>query len=83
MFENRHYVIFDITELDQIDFDQVLETSAETVRRSVDGTQTFVKYQGDMPATVAALSTKSESYTHDEILTILNTAEWSSPISEV
>ncbi len=82
-FENRHYVIFAVTELDQIDFDQVLETSAETVRRSVDGTQTFVKYEGDMPATVAALSPKSDPYTHDEILTILNTAEWSSPISEV
>jgi hypothetical protein len=82
-FENRRYVTFAVTELDQIDFDQVLETSAETVRRSVDGTQTFVKYEGDMPATVAALSTKSEPYTHDEILAILNTAEWSAPISEV
>ena len=82
-FENRRYVIFAVTELDQIDFGQVLETSAETVRRSVDGTQTFVKYEGEMPATVAALSTKSESYTHDAMLTILNTAEWSAPISEV
>lgn len=83
MFENRHYVIFDITELDQIDFDQVLETSAETVRRSVNGTETFVKYEGDMPLTVAALSTKSEPYTHDEILAILNTEEWTTPFDEV
>jgi hypothetical protein len=82
-FENRHYVTFAVTELNQIDFDQVLETSAETVRLSIDGTETFVKYEGDMPATVAALSTKSEPYTHDEILAILNTAEWSAPISEV
>ena len=82
-FENRHYVIFNVTELDQIAFDQVLETSAETVRRSVDGTKTFVKYEGDMPVTVAALTTKSTPYTHEEILDILNTAEWSSPISEV
>ena len=76
MFENRHYVIFDVTELAQIDFDQVLETSAETVRRSVDGTKTFVKYEGDMPATVLALTTKSVPYTHEEILVILNTPEW-------
>lgn len=76
MFENRHYVIFDVTELAQIDFDQVLETSAETVRRSVDGTKTFVKYEGDMPASVLALTTKSAPYTHEEILDILNTAEW-------
>ena len=83
MFDSRRYVIFNVTELDQIDFDQVLETGAEPVRRSVDGTQTFVKYQNAMLVTVAALSTKSESYTHDEILTILNTAEWLAPISEV
>lgn len=76
MFENRHYVIFDVTELDQIAFDQVLETSAETVRRSVDGTKTFVKYEGDMPASVAALTTKSAPYTHEEILAILNAPEW-------
>ncbi len=76
MFENRHYVIFDVTELAQIDFDQVLETSAETVRRSVDGTKTFVKYEGDIPASVTALTTKSDPYTHEEILDILSTLEW-------
>ncbi len=83
MFENRHYVIFNVTELDQIDFNQVLETSAETVRLSVDGTQTFVKYQDDMPDTVLALTTRSDPYTHDEILTILDTVEWTAPFNEV
>lgn len=76
MFDNRHYVIFDTTELAQIAFDQVLETSAETVRRSVDGTKTFVKYEGDMPESVVALTTKSAPYTHEKILAILNTPEW-------
>lgn len=82
MFENRHYVIFDVTELDQINFDQVLETSAETVRRSVYGTKTFVKYEGDIPTSVLALTTKSEPYTHEEILEILLTSEWASMLSE-
>jgi hypothetical protein len=36
------YVIFNVSELDQIDFNQVLQTSAETCRRSVDGLQTLV-----------------------------------------
>ena len=82
MFGDRHYIIFDVTELAQIDFDQVLETSAETVRRSVDGTKTFVKFEGGMPASVAALTTKSEPYTHEEILEILLTSEWASMLSE-
>ena len=60
-WDNRHWVIIPVTELDNVDFSQVCETSIDTVRKSVDGTQTFVKWAGeDMPATVAALATKSE-----------------------
>jgi hypothetical protein len=80
-FETREYVIFNVSELDLIDFSQVLETSAETVRRSVDGTKTFVKWDGDVPACVEALTTKGEYLTHDEILEIMNTEEWSVPMS--
>ena len=83
MFDNRHYVIFNVAELDQVNFDQVLETSAETVRRSVDGTKTFVKYQGGQPTTVAALESKSVEYNHDEILEILATPEWTAPNIEI
>mgnify|MGYP000706520965 CR=1 FL=1 len=80
MFENRHYVIFDVTELNQIDFNQVLETSADTVRKSVDNTKTFVKYEGAMPTSVSTLTTKSIEYSHDEILEILSTPEWTSAV---
>ena len=78
-FETREYMIFNVSELQQIDFSQVLETSAETVRRSVDGTKTFVKWDGAEPACVTALTTKEGPYTHTEILEILATPEWTSP----
>mgnify|MGYP003142727176 FL=1 len=42
-YDNRHYVIFDCTELGTIDFNQVEETSVDTVRKSLDESQTFVK----------------------------------------
>ena len=42
--ESKSYIIFNVSEIDQIDFNQVLETSAETLRKSVDETLTFVKY---------------------------------------
>lgn len=80
MFENRNYVIFDVTELPTIDFTQVLETSADTVRKSVDGTKTFVKWDGEVvPSCVETLTTKSQYYTYEEILNILSTEEWTSP----
>jgi hypothetical protein len=75
-YENRHYVIFNVSELDKIDFNQVLETSTETVRKSVDGTKTFVKWEGEVPSSVLTLTTKGNYLTHNEIVTILATAEW-------
>jgi hypothetical protein len=78
-YENRRFVIFNTTELSLIDFNQVYETSAETVRKSVDGTKTFVKYDIPQPSSVISLTTKSVEYTYYEILEILNTPEWSEP----
>lgn len=83
-YENRNYLIFSTTELDKVDFAQVLETSAETVRLSVDGTKTFVKWEGDTPPDfVSELTTAEDSYTHAEILEILSTEEWTSPNEDI
>ena len=78
-YANRRFVIFNVTELPLIDFNQVYETSIDTVRKSVDETQTFVKYDMPEPSSVTALTTKSIEYTYDEILEILATPEWTDP----
>ena len=72
-------MIFNVSELDTIDFTKVLETSADTVRKSVDGTKTFVKWDGAIPQCVIDLTTSEGPYTYDEILTILSTPEWTDP----
>jgi hypothetical protein len=71
-------MIFNASELDQIDFTQVLETSLDTVRKSVDETKTFVKWEGTMPECVTNLTTKEGPYTYDEIVQILLEPEWTS-----
>ena len=78
-FHDRHWVIIPVTELENVDFSEVCETSSDTVRRSVDEAQTFIKWDGDEPATITALVNKSETYTHAEILTILATEAWTDP----
>ena len=78
-YTDRRFVIFNVTELSTIDFTQVYETSIDTVRKSVDETQTFVKYDMPQPSSVTALTTKSQEYTYDEILQILATPEWTDP----
>jgi hypothetical protein len=79
-YQNREFMIFDVSELNTIDFTQVLETSSETVRKSVDGTKTFVKWDGTtIPDCILDLTTKEGPYTYEEILTILATPEWTDP----
>ena len=78
-FNNRKFMIFNISELNNIDFTQVCETSKDTVRKSVDETKTFVKWDNDTPECVLNLNTKEGPYTYDEILEILSTKEWSDP----
>ena len=75
-YDNRHWVIISAADVSNIDFTQVYETSADTLRYSVDESQTFVKYDGDMPSSVNACSSKSQEYSHDEILAILHTSAW-------
>jgi hypothetical protein len=78
-YDGRKFMIFSVTELDQIDFTQVLETSIDTVRKSVDELKTFVKWDDMMPECVSNLTTKEGPYTYEEILVILATDEWTDP----
>jgi hypothetical protein len=81
IYANREYLIFPVSELNKVDFSQVLETSADTVRKSIDETKTFVKWNGEAPAFVATMTGTEGPYTHAEILDILSTSEWSSPMT--
>jgi len=74
--ENRNYLIFNVSELQLINFAEVLESSAETLRKSANGTNTFVKWEGDTPACIADLTTAQGPYTHAEMLGILSGSDW-------
>jgi hypothetical protein len=77
MYEQRNFMIFSTSETGSIDFTEVLETSAETLRLSVDGSKSFVKWDGEtVPTSVDNLTTKEGPYTHQQILTILTGSEW-------
>jgi len=69
------YVIFDLSEADKINFDEVLESGINTLRVS-NTDNTFVKYIGEIPTSIQSLETKSEEYNKQEILDILLTEDW-------
>jgi hypothetical protein len=72
---NRTYVILPATVT--IAFSQCLETSAETLRWNLAGSNSVVHFVGDTPAFLEGLGLTH--YTHQEIRTVLATSEWSAP----
>ena len=82
-YSNRRFVIFATSEKDLINYDEVYETAADTLRLSVDGTKTFVEYDLPMPQSVALLTTKSEPLTIEQLMEILDTDEWQSNIDDL
>ena len=72
----RKYIIFDVSEINKINFNEVLENSQSTLRYSLDGTKTFIKWEDIEPSFLSNLLTKSRTYTLEEISEILLTSEW-------
>jgi len=79
IYEDRKFYIFGVDQIDLVDFNQVLETSADTLRLSVDKTKTFIKFDGEHPEFLDSLTTKEGPYTYEEMLEILVTPFWSEP----
>ena len=78
MFESRSYLIIPTSEISKVDFSQVLETSADTIRKSVDGNKTFIKWDGSNPSFIASLDNTEGPYNYSQIKTILSGTDWTS-----
>lgn len=75
---NRQYVIINAEDVSTVNFDEVLETSADTLRYNVAGDKTFVKYEGAKPRCLYGKDTLN----HSAILTVLQEEAWTAPLEE-
>ena len=80
---SRTYVIINASDVSSVDFDQVHETSADTLRWSLNadgsrGDKTFVKYTGNTPRVLYG----KDTYTHSQMVAILSQSEWNPPIPD-
>lgn len=66
------YVIFSVANIADVDFSKVIETSQYTLRLSIDGTKTILKFKGETPDFLIGL----QQYNKSEIIEILSTPEW-------
>jgi hypothetical protein len=69
---NLTYVIVDASELANVDFSQVKQSSADKLRYSLDGTKFLLKFEGDTPSFLIG----EPQYNQTEILNILSGSDW-------
>ncbi len=69
----KKYVIINASEVSSINFNEVLQTSENTLRYSLDNSKALVKFEGNTPS---FLNGKTQ-YTQEEILRIVQTDDWS------
>ncbi len=78
------YAIIELTDIGLIDFGQVAQSSASTVRKSLDDTQFVIKWEnGYTPTFITDDSVVPVGvYSHSECLELMSTDKWSEPIEE-
>ena len=69
------YVILPTADVTQAIIDVCVQTSMDTLRKSLDGTEAVLKYLGDKPSILDPYT----DYTHAEIIPIMCNSEWSDP----
>ena len=75
--DNRHWVIITLSDYtdEQLQelVDNAIQTSINTLRKSLDGTLAILKWDGDTPSAFSSMTI----YNHAQILTILRGSDWS------
>ena len=78
-YSNRTYSFIYTADIGEVDFSQVMETSAATVRKSIDETQFILKwYTADWPTFIAPSGSVTPVWegTHAEYLNQLTSSFW-------
>ena len=84
MQNTKTYAVINLSDIGLIDFAQIGETSASTVRKSLDNTQFVIKWQEGYEPTFISNGKviPLQVLSHSECLQLMSTSEWSEPIEE-
>ena len=74
MYENRKWVIVNVSDITEEMILSAIKTSMSTLRKSLDGTKAILKWEGDTPSCFDSMTT----YSHSEIRTELSGSDWTS-----
>lgn len=75
----EHYAIINTSDLANIDFSQIGETSADTLRYNLANTEFVIKWNTTPTFISDGTVVPVSELTHEEALALMDTAEWSEP----
>ena len=76
----EHYAIIQTSDLSNIDFSQIGETSADTLRYNLAGTEFVIKWNTTPTFISDGTVVPVSELTYAQALALMATAEWSEPI---
>lgn len=74
------YAVINISDINLIDFNQVAQTSADTVRRNIAQTQFVIKWNTKPTFIADGSVVPVGTYNHTAILELMATPEWTAEI---
>ena len=72
MFENRKWVIVNVSDITEEMIESAMQSSMSTLRKTNDGSKAILKWDGDTPSCFDGMTV----YNHAEILTELRKSDW-------
>ena len=73
-YSNRKWVIVSVSDITDEMIANAMQSSIDTLRKTLDGSKAILKFNGDTPSCFDGLTT----YSHSEILTELAKSDWTS-----
>ena len=73
-YSNRKWIIVNVSDITDEMIDSAMQTSMDTLRKTLDGSKAILKFEGDTPSCFDGLTT----YNHSEILEELAKSDWTS-----
>ena len=80
MTKTNTYAIIDINDISKVDFSQVEQNSAETVRKSLDGLKFVLKWNAEPSFIADGTIVPVSILSHADCLSLMSTPEWSEDI---
>ena len=71
-YTNRKWVIVNVSDITDEMIDSAIQSSMDTLRKTLDGSKAILKFEGNTPNCFDGLTT----YNHSEILTELAKSDW-------